>query len=243
MSPGPSPSSTGFQGSIGSVPLVDLLQVWGVNRVSGLVTVAFEGRTGRLYLVEGEVVHADVEGVSGEAAVRVILGWPEGTFELAPNTTTLERTIQKSLSHLLLDAHREVDEARRAAPRKAPPQAAAPAAKEPARPSALGQIRAIPGVTQVVRFGSDGRPAAEDGPGAEALAAKGLYLAMMHAGAVGTAFGLHELKMATLDSLTGPLVLVHGGGGTYLCLAVSPGTPLDPVVEKLRAILSRAAAR
>ncbi len=199
----PASTSTGFQGTIGSVSLVDLLQVWGVNRISGLVTVTFDGNTGRLYLVEGEVVHAEAGGVAGEAAVRVILGWPEGTIDIAPNTTTLERTIHKTLSHLLLDAHHALDEARRARP---PPRstAALPAAAPPDATSTgvLDQIRAIPGVARVVRFTGDGRPLGEAGPAAEDLAAKGLYLAMMHARAVAGAFGLGELRIAALDSPT-----------------------------------------
>jgi hypothetical protein len=238
MPPGPASSRAGFQGSVGSLPLVDLLQVWGLNRTSGLVTVTFDGRTGRLYLVDGEVVHADAEGRVGEAAVRTILGWPEGTFELAPNTTTLERTIQKSLNHLLLDSHRELDEARRAA--LAPPPRSAQLA--PAKAGVLDQIRGISGVVRLVRFGPDGRPADGHGPEGEGLAAKALYLSMIHAGAVAAAFGLHDLKLASLDSPRGALILVQGGG-TYLCVALAPGTATEPVVAQLRALLTRPAAR
>jgi hypothetical protein len=233
----------GFQGAIGTVPLVDLLQVWGVNRVSGLVTVTSEGKTGRLYLVDGEVVHAEAEGAAGEPAVRVVLGWPDGSFELAPNTTSLERTIQKRLSHLLLDAHRELDEARRAggsAPSAPPPAPATP--RDPPRSGVLDQIRAIPGVAQLVRFGKDGRPIGDAGPAAEALAAKGLYLAMRHAGAIATAFGLSDLRIAALDSPRGAAVVVHSSG-SYLCVAVSAGTPVEPVVAQLRALLARPAPR
>jgi hypothetical protein len=235
---------SGFQGSIGSLPLVDLLQVWAMNRLSGLVTVTFDGRSGRLYFVEGEIVHADAEGMVGEAAVRVILGWPEGTFELAPNTATLERSIEKSLSHLLLDAHRELDEARRATPAprpKAPPLPAA-APGEPPRAGVLQQIRAIPGVTHLVRFGSDGRPLGDAGSQAEGLAAKGLYLALTHAAGIASAFGLHDLGIATLQGAREAFVVVHSHG-SYLCVAAAPGTAMDPIVAQLRALLARPASR
>jgi hypothetical protein len=237
-----SASTSGFHGAIGSLPLVDLLQVWGLNRTSGLVTITFDGKTGRLYLVDGEVVHAEAGAAVGEAAVRTILGWPEGTFELAPNTTTLERTIQKKLSHLLLDAHRELDEARRAPPEPRPPPPPAAPPREPARASAIDQIRALPEVAHVVRFGADGRPVGDAGPSAEALAAKGLYLSVMHAGAVSGTFGLGELRLATLDSPKGSLVVVHGGG-SYLALALTPGAAIDPLVARLRTILAPSAPR
>ncbi len=221
---------------------MDLLQVWAANRLSGLVTVTFEGRSGRLYFVEGEIVHAETDGVTGELAVREILGWPEGTFELAPNTATLKRSIQKSLNHLLLDAHRELDEARRASgPRQTqPPPTSAP--KEPTRSGVLEQIRAIPGVTDLVRFGTEGRPFGDGGPQAEALAAKALYLAMTHAACVATAFGLHDLGIASLQGSREAFVVVHSHG-SYLCVAAAPGTTMDPVVAKLRALLTRPASK
>ncbi len=252
MSQRPANTSSGFQGSIGSLPLVDLLQVWAMNRLSGLVTVTFGGRSGRLYFVEGEIVHADVNGVTGEIAVRVILGWPEGTFEMAPNTTTMERSIHKSLSHLLLDAHRELDESRRSAhapkapvPPIPPLPAAAPATTPPngpSRPSVLDQIRAIPGVTHLVRFGGDGRPLGDTGPEAEALAAKGLYLALTHASSVAAAFGLHDLGVATVQGANEAFVVVHSRG-SYLCVAAAPGTAMDPLIAQLRALLARPAPR
>ena len=113
---------------------------------------------------------------------------------------------------------------------------------EPAKPGVLDQIRAIRGVRQLVRFGNDGRPIGADGPEAEALAAAGLYLALTHGEAVRQAFGFRDLSIATLESRARALVLVHGSAG-YLCLAVEPGVPLDPIVAQLRAILSRPAPR
>jgi hypothetical protein len=247
-------SGGGFQGAIGSIPLADLLQVWSINRFSGNVTVSSGERTGHLYFVEGEVVHAEADGVTGEPAVGMILGWPEGSFELFPNTTTLHRTIDKRFSHLILEAHRTLDEQRRdAIPAGAPevgatpPAAKAPAARAataggPARTGFLDQIRAIAGVTQVVRFGRDGRPSGGAGPAADALAAKGLYLAMNHAASVAEAFGLHEVSLATVRGPQESFVLVHSRGN-HLCVAAAPGAPLEPIVAQLRAVLTRQPSR
>jgi len=242
----------GFQGSIGSLPLVDLLQVWSLNQFSGLVTVASRGRTGHIYFVQGEIVHAEAGGVAGEEAVRVLLGWPDGSFEPIPNTTTLKRTISKRLSHLLLDAHRELDEQRRATPPSPqPPMAftpppgslrAASPGREGAAPSALDQIKALPGVTGLVRFGGDGRPTGPATHESEAQAAKGLYLALTHAAAVARAFGLRELSMASLQGVRDSFVLVQSRG-SYLAVAVAPGEPVEPVAAQVRALLTRQAAR
>jgi hypothetical protein len=230
---------SGLRGASGSLPLVDLLQVWSLNRFSGLVAVASRGRDGKLHFADGDIVHAEADGAEGEPAVRVILSWTDVTFEPFPNTTTLTRTIRKKVSHLLLDAHRELDERRRPAQAGAAP---APRASPATGPSTMDQIRAIRGVTRLVRFGADGRPTGPADAEADALAAKGLYLALTHAGAVGQAFGLKELSLAALEGPRESLVVVHAGG-QYLCLAVAPGTPVDPIVSQVRALLTRPASR
>ena len=232
----------GFQASDGSVPLVDLLQVWSMNRFSGLVSVNGGSETGRLYFVDGEIVHAEAKDAIGEPALQVILGWPNGGFESFPNTSTLERTIKKRVSHLLLDAHRVLDE-RRLSPTPAPVVGPVPARARAAPVSSMGdQIRAIPGVGRLVRFGSDGRPAGEVDPEAEALAAKGLYLAMTHGAAVARAFGLRDLATASLRGAKESFVLVHSRGA-YLCAAVRPDAAADQVEAKIRTLLTRPGGR
>jgi hypothetical protein len=231
----------GLQGSSASLPLVDLLQVWSMNHFSGLVTVTFRGLSGHLYFEAGEIVHAEANDLTGEPAVGVILGWPDAAFEPFPNTSTLKRTIHKSVSHLILDAHRNLDERHRQAPPPLaqPVQAAAPAASPP---GALQQLRAIRGVTRVVRFGQDGRPVGDGGAEAEALAAKGLYLSMTCATSIAQAFGLRGLSVAALENDRAPFILVHSQG-QHLCLAVEPGVPLEPVVAQVRSLLGRPASR
>jgi hypothetical protein len=243
-----------------------------MNRFSGLVSVTSAESTGQMFLVEGEVVHAEANGAAGEAAVRVIVGWEDGAFELYPNTTTLHRTIQKSLSHLLLDAHRQLDERRRGAPvvrppppsttpslrqaqgelgatalgtgpAAAPPRQAAPATRDAApRPNLFDQIRGMRGVTRLVRFVADGRPLGAEGLEAEQLAAKGIYLAMSHAAPVAAAFGLHELGIATLQGAQEAFVLVHASGN-YLCIAVAPEVSAEAVAAQIRVLLARPATR
>jgi Domain of unknown function (DUF4388) len=240
-------TSGGLRGGSASLPLVDLLQVWSLNHFSGLVSVSAGARDGKLHFVEGEIVHAEAEGLEGEAAVRIILSWSGVSFEPFPNTTTLKRTIQKRVSHLLLDAHRELDEARRA-PAPTMPSAGtfgAPAhTPPPTGGSVFEQLRALPGVTGLVRFGADGRPAGTGATeaAAEGLAAKALYLSMTHGGAVGQTFGLRDFWLAALESPVESLIVVHSGA-QYLALAITPGVPLEPLVTQVRALLTRSAQR
>ncbi len=248
------PTPSGFQGAVDSLPLVDLLQVWSLNGFSGLITVTALGTSGRIYFVDGAIVHAEAGDVVGEAAITTIIGWSQGSFELFPNTATLARTIEKSVSHLLLDAHRVIDERKRTGPVAVAPAVPAPAAApRPPAPipapvpgtaarSVLDQIRAIPGVVRAVRFGADGRPLNDPAPASEELAAKALYLALNPAAAVADAFGLHGLSIASLRSAKESLVVVHSTA-QYLCVAVAPGAAVDQVVAQVRALLTRPAPR
>ncbi len=233
----------GLRGANAGLPLVALLQVWSLNHFSGLVSVGSMGREGKLHFSEGEIVHAEADGLEGEPAVWRILSWTDVEFTPFPNTTTLKRTIQKRVSHLLLDAHREIDEARRAQP-AATPAPDTQRSASPAGPTVLEQLRALRGVIGIVRFGADGRPAGAGAAGsrAESLAAKGLYLAMTHAGAVREAFGLRDLWLATLESPRESLIVIHTSG-QYLGLEVAPGTAVEPIAAQVRAVLARSASR
>jgi len=101
---------------------------------------------------------------------------------------------------------------------------------------------ALPGVTRVVRFGRDGRTGAGEGPEAEALAAKGLYLAINHAGVIAAAFGLRDLVLATLHGARESFLIVHSNGN-YLAVAVAPGVTTEAVAAQVRALLTRQVAR
>lgn len=237
-----------LRGEGGTLPLVDLLQVWSQNRFSGLVAVTAREASGKLYFLEGEIIHAEAVGLEGEPAVRAVVSWAGVTFEAFANTSTLKRTIKKRVGHLLLDAHREIDEARRTPAPAAPPPAQVSAtgsqAEQGRRPSFLDQLRALPGVASLVRFGADGQPAGAGAgePGSESVAARGLYLALNHAGAIAHAFGLGQLGIAGLQGPQQSMVVIHASG-QYLCLTVRPGAPTAPIVERVRALLSPRAPR
>jgi predicted regulator of Ras-like GTPase activity (Roadblock/LC7/MglB family) len=224
------------------LPLVDVIQLQAGNRFSGLITVSSNAGVGRLYFMDGTIVHAATPDAVGEAAVYAIVAWPEGSFQLHPNTTTIERSIQKSVSLLLLEAHQFLDEHQRQPqpqPRVRPP--AAPSAPS-ARTSLVDRVRAIAGVDEVVRFGKDGVPVGDASPQAEALAARGLYLAMTHAAAVSDAFGLGELSSISLRSEREPLLLFQAQG-QYLCVAVGAQGANEEIEARIRALFARPGTR
>ncbi len=70
---------------------------------------------GRIYLYQGQVVHADCEeaGVSteGEAALGRLALWDGGRFEFESGAVTGKKTITRGITTILLEAARRRDEA------------------------------------------------------------------------------------------------------------------------------------
>jgi CheY-like chemotaxis protein len=106
------------EGWLSQIPLVDLLQLFHLNRRSGTIEVRrrnSESRTvrGRVSLRDGDVVNAVTGAVSGEKALFRLLGWSEGSFAFRPDTGAVETQISTPTRGLLLEGMRQLDESRR----------------------------------------------------------------------------------------------------------------------------------
>jgi hypothetical protein len=109
----------GMQGRLEEVPLLDLLQLLGTAKKSGVLLVTGDEQQARLYLQEGRVIACTIdehEDRAGKKSLYRVLGWGRGSFELVP---PLERpvavAIEEPLEMLLLEGMREKDELRQMA--------------------------------------------------------------------------------------------------------------------------------
>ena len=100
----------GFRGSFHGLSLVDMLQMYHYARRS--VAISVSGRSpGRMHLRDGQLVHAEFQGQTGEAALTSILTMPAGTLATTPLPPKSSETITRDFRHVLLDALRSLDEA------------------------------------------------------------------------------------------------------------------------------------
>ncbi len=166
-------STKGFEGEFTRVGLADVIQLNAQNRFSGCIEVDCEGRQGLIFLRDGEIVHAEHQGIVGEAAFYEIVSWPGGRFSLQENVATTRSSIKKTCSFLILEAHRRFDE-RRAGRSPEPAAAGKPTSPGPL----LGRLRAIPGVVYAVLQGKDGGRIGDDTYEGEVVAGQAQYLAM-----------------------------------------------------------------
>ncbi len=102
-----------FRGDLGQVGIVDLLQLLGMNRRTGQLSVTTEGGGGEVRLVDGEVVDAAYRRLEGEKALFRLLGAEGGTFAFSTTAPTSLRRIDQSLNSLVMEGMRQGDDLRR----------------------------------------------------------------------------------------------------------------------------------
>jgi hypothetical protein len=220
----------GFAGSVSATSVAEVLQFQRGNRFSGSIVFECGGQQASVYLHAGEVVHAEAGNVRGEQAIRAILSWPSGNFQAHANVTSVARTIDKRLEHLLLDSLRQIDEERTGLRPLDPAATPAPAGGQTPRPastppSAALKAQAVAGATYAVVL-RGGQPLRDGSPRAEALAARSTYLLSVIAGPLARALGLGEMSSACHSSPDAEQLLLFRSQEAHLAVSVAPGTPL-----------------
>ena len=104
------PVGTGVEGSLSEVSLVDLLQIFGLNRRTGTLFLQHGDQQGRIHLTDGSVVSAVLGETTGEKALYRILRWHEGTFRYSPGQADVTMDIARSMDALLMEGMRQLDE-------------------------------------------------------------------------------------------------------------------------------------
>jgi CheY-like chemotaxis protein len=101
---------TGFRG-VQSKSLLDIIQLECLSSSSTVLRIQRGPLTAKLWIQDGELTDADIDGVRGEAALQRVLAWKTGSFENLPPEPGRERTIHKSVNALLLESAQSFDEA------------------------------------------------------------------------------------------------------------------------------------
>ncbi|HML79990.1 DUF4388 domain-containing protein [Geobacter sulfurreducens] len=226
---------SGFEGSVAGLPLTDVIQLKGQNRFSGCIAVEYRERQGMIFFRDGDIIHAEQGKLMGEMALYEIIRWPGGRFNIQPKVTTTSRTIQQSISFLLLEAHRLIDEeqaAVRADEGTRREEAAAPAAVQNRMSAVAERIVKIAGVSYAVLMKKDGTPLEDDSFEAEVLSAKGMGLAGIGS-RLGELFGLDEVKSAAVHA-RGKQILLFEAKNHYVSIAVRGDSSLAHVENEIR---------
>jgi pSer/pThr/pTyr-binding forkhead associated (FHA) protein len=107
------PQAESFRGDLAEIPPFALLQMLELGRKSGLLEIDSDRGIGRLWLGDGAPVHAETKDQTGFDAALAIAQASTGRFRFQPDVDCDEPTIQASVTELLLEASRVLDESTR----------------------------------------------------------------------------------------------------------------------------------
>lgn len=101
---------SGVSGSIEEMSFTDMIQILSAGRRSVDLLINTDRDEGRVYIRDGDVVHATLGEMTGEAAFFALMQWKAGTFTTRQCGQLPERTIEVSTMALLMEGSRQADE-------------------------------------------------------------------------------------------------------------------------------------
>jgi pSer/pThr/pTyr-binding forkhead associated (FHA) protein len=103
-----------MSGSLEEIPLPDLLQLLGTSKKNGVLVLRTDSREGRIYLAEGKMRFATIEGsenVRPLKAVYRMLEWHQGMFALdPPDSREFDDPVDVSAQEILMEGFRQQDD-------------------------------------------------------------------------------------------------------------------------------------
>jgi Domain of unknown function (DUF4388) len=229
----PDSGSSGFEGAIGGMPLSDVIQLKAYNRFTGVITVEYNQQTGAVYFRNGEIVHAEQGSRIGEDAFYQLIRWPGGRFAMENNAAAPNRTIENSVSYLLLEAHRLMDEDN--SPDGAPTDnQVRPAAAKSV--SVVERLCQLPGVSSVALFDAHGTVLDKKGSDVEKLSNRGFVLAGA-AQTLGDIFGVGTIGSVAFQDADQQILLFESKR-QFLAVSAEQGSTLSQVEADIRAAMT-----
>ena len=99
-----------FSGSLSELYFPETMQLIMTYKKSGVLTFKDQDREGRVFLREGDVIHAEFGEKQGEDAFYDLAVWKSGQFIFRLDELIPPQTIDKSGTNLLMEATRRLDE-------------------------------------------------------------------------------------------------------------------------------------
>jgi len=99
-----------LEGNLQMMSLASIIQINCEERNQAQLTINHLGKAGIIFFKEGEIIHAETEGLVGEDAIYSLLTWEDGSFQVKIGAEPRSRTIDRPWSGLLLEGMRRIDE-------------------------------------------------------------------------------------------------------------------------------------
>jgi predicted component of type VI protein secretion system len=99
-----------FTGSLAEIPPFAVLQILEMGRKTGVLQLDSETGPGRIWLQRGDPIHAETKDQVGFDAALALVGADRGRFAFEPLLSLPDPTIEASVTQILLEASRLMDE-------------------------------------------------------------------------------------------------------------------------------------
>ena len=102
-----------FRGELAEIPIFVVLQMLEMGHKSGVLEVTTDAGWARMWLGDGQPLHAETEKARGMEAALAVVGASRGAFDFKAGVEAPERSFDASMTELLLEASRQLDESQR----------------------------------------------------------------------------------------------------------------------------------
>jgi hypothetical protein len=99
-----------FRGELSEIPIFVVLQMLEMGHKSGVLEVGSDAGPVRIWLGDGQPLHAETEKARGMEAALAAVGTTRGSFRFEAGVDAKERTLLMSMTEFLLEASRQIDE-------------------------------------------------------------------------------------------------------------------------------------
>ncbi len=112
-----------LRGSLKNFPLPDIIQLIGMGRRSGVLTVMLEGdEKASIYFDGGEMLHAEHGALEGPNVIYQLFRRQEGNFQFASGIKPPKKSIHADWMTIVMEAARRYDEAEQRREQGGPPE-------------------------------------------------------------------------------------------------------------------------
>jgi len=232
-------------GRIGGVSLASFLQMLEQERKTCTLVVESEGRDGRLYFIDGDLIDADCDGLVGQEAVYALLTWDNPSFRVTEAEDRLQR-ITQPLAHILLQAATLQDEARdmgeepqtrAAAPEPGGPLNTPVVRKNPGLRRLLQTIIAIPEVRHYYLLNRQGKIIVQSSQNKKM--ADFITYSVVSGIQMRKALHVKGPHRIQLDLTNGEMLLIFPGAGMIIALQLDGEASVSQLAATLRPVLLR----
>ncbi|OGL42732.1 MAG: hypothetical protein A2W05_09870 [Candidatus Schekmanbacteria bacterium RBG_16_38_10] len=98
-----------INGDLAQISLTDLIQIFSMNKKSGLLTITYQSKTANIYFHKGSIVFSSIGKIEGQKAIFRLIGLKNGNFEFSPGKLLNKINMSINTDELLLEGMHQID--------------------------------------------------------------------------------------------------------------------------------------